>query len=218
MNFKDTVLQEAKIDFQYLLDRGFPRTGALNFVANHYVLDEVQRNYLNRSVFSKKKIKTRKKKLILLSDVKEKNVIIDGYNVLITVESICNSGEEFLVNCDDGVTRDVKAVFGKYKKDETTLEALNSIISLLKIFKPKRVLFFYDSPVSMSGELAKTTLELLKSLKVPGDAQTASDVDAELVRLSKELDGVVATSDGIVMDKVETVLDIPSYIARMKKN
>ncbi|HOI39435.1 MAG TPA: DUF434 domain-containing protein [Methanobacterium sp.] len=218
MNFKDTVLQEAKIDFQYLLDRGFPRTGALNFVANHYVLDEVQRNYLNRSVFSKKKIKTRKKKLILLSDVKEKNVIIDGYNVLITVESICNSGEEFLVNCDDGVTRDVKAVFGKYKKDKTTLEALNSIISLLKIFKPKRVLFFYDSPVSMSGELAKTTLELLKSLKVPGDAQTASDVDAELVRLSKELDGVVATSDGIVMDKVETVLDIPSYIARMKKN
>lgn len=218
MNFKDTVLQEAKIDFQYLLDRGFPRTGALNFVANHYVLDEVQRNYLNRSVFSKKKIKTRKKKLILLSDVKEKNVIIDGYNVLITVESICNSGEEFLVNCDDGVTRDVKAVFGKYKKDETTLKALNSIISLLKIFKPKRVLFFYDSPVSMSGELAKTTLELLKSLKVPGDAQTASDVDAELVRLSKELDGVVATSDGIVMDKVETVLDIPSYIARMKKN
>jgi hypothetical protein len=218
MNFKDTVLQEAKIDFQYLLDRGFPRTGALNFVANHYVLDEVQRNYLNRSVFSKKKIKTRKKKLILLSDVKEKNVIIDGYNVLITVESICNSGEEFLVNWDDGVTRDVKAVFGKYKKDKTTLEALNSIISLLKIFKPKRVLFFYDSPVSMSGELAKTTLELLKSLKVPGDAQTASDVDAELVRLSKELDGVVATSDGIVMDKVETVLDIPSYIARMKKN
>lgn len=218
MNFKDTVLQEAKIDFQYLLDRGFPRTGALNFVANHYVLDEVQRNYLNRSVFSKKKIKARKKKLILLSDVKEKNVIIDGYNVLITVESICNSGEEFLVNCDDGVTRDVKAVFGKYKKDETTLKALNSIISLLKIFKPKRVLFFYDSPVSMSGELAKTTLELLKSLKVPGDAQTASDVDAELVRLSKELDGVVATSDGIVMDKVETVLDIPSYIARMKKN
>lgn len=218
MNFKDTVLQEAKIDFQYLLDRGFPRTGALNFVANHYVLDEVQRNYLNRSVFSKKKIKARKKKLILLSDVKEKNVIIDGYNVLITVESICNSGEEFLVNCDDGVTRDVKAVFGKYKKDKTTLEALNSIISLLKIFKPKRVLFFYDSPVSMSGELAKTTLELLKSLKVPGDAQTASDVDAELVRLSKELDGVVATSDGIVMDKVETVLDIPSYIARMKKN
>jgi len=218
MNFKDTVLQKAKIDFQYLLDRGFPRTGALNFVANHYLLDEVHRNYLNRSVFSKKKIKARKKKLILLSDVKDKNVIIDGYNVLITVESICNSGEEFLVNCDDGVIRDVKAVFGKYKKDETTLEALNSIISLLKLFNPKRVLFFYDSPVSMSGELAKTTLELLKSLKVPGDAQTASDVDAKLVRLSKELEGVVATSDGIIMDKVENVLDIPSYIARMNKN
>ncbi len=217
MNFKNNILHDAKTDFQYLLDRGFPRTGALNFVSNHYLLEEVQRNYLNRSVFSKTKIKARKKKLILLADVKDKNVIIDGYNVLITVESICKSGEEFLVNCDDGVTRDVKAVFGKYKKDETTLEALNSIISLLKMFNPKRVLFFYDRPVSMSGELAKTTQELLKSLQVHGDAQTASDVDTELVRLSRELEGVVATSDGVVIDKVETVLDIPSYIARMNK-
>ena len=218
MNFKNTILQEAKKDFQYLLDRGFPRTGALNFVGNHYLLDEVQRNYLNRSVFSKKKKEARKKKLILLADVKDKNVIIDGYNVLITVESICNSGEEFLVSCDDGVTRDIEAVFGKYKKNENTQEALNSIISLLKMFNPKNVLFFYDSPVSMSGELAKTTQELLKSLKVQGDAQTADNVDAELVRLSQELGGIVATSDGIIIDRVETVLDIPSYIARIKKN
>jgi len=217
MNFKDTSLQEARKDFQYLLDRGFPRTGALNFVGNHYLLNEEQRNYLNRSVFSKKKIESRKKKLILLSDVKDKNVFIDGYNVLITVESICNSGDEFLVNCDDGVTRDIKAVFGKYKKDETTQEALNSIISLLKMFNPKSVLFFYDSPVSMRGKLARKTQKLLKSLEVQGDAQTASNVDAELVKLSREVEGVVATSDGIIIDNVETVLDIPSYIARMNK-
>ncbi len=218
MNIKDTTLQEAKIDFQYLLDRGFPRTGALHFVGNHYLLDEVQRNYLNRSVFSKNKIKSRKKKLILLSDVKEKTVIIDGYNVLITVECICKDGEESLVNCDDGVTRDIKAVFGKYKKDETTIKALNSIISLLKKFKPKSVLFFYDSPVSMSGELARTTQDILKSLQVPGDAHTVDNVDAKLVKLSEKLGGVVATSDGIIIDKIETVLDIPSYIARINKS
>jgi hypothetical protein len=69
----------------------------------------------------------------------------------------------------------------------------------------------------MSGKLARETKELLKSLEVPGDAQTASNVDAELVKLSKEVKGVVATSDGIIIDKVETVLDIPSYIARMNK-
>lgn len=61
MNFEDNILQEAKKDFQYLLDRGFPRTGALTFVSNHYLLNEEQRNYLNRSVFSKQKIESRKK-------------------------------------------------------------------------------------------------------------------------------------------------------------
>jgi hypothetical protein len=218
MNFQDTVLEEAKRDFRYLLDHGYPRTGALTFVGNHYLLDQMQRNYLNRTVFSQEKMETRKNKLILLSDVKDKNVLIDGYNVLITVESIFNLEEEFMVSCDDGVTRDIKAVFGKYKKNQNTEVALNSIISLLKHFKPKNVLFLYDSPVSLSGELAKTTQELLKSLGVHGDAQTTENVDSELVNLSIEMEGIVATSDGIIMDKVASVLDIPGYVSRMNKN
>ncbi len=216
MNLKDPILQEAKKDFQYLLNRGFPRTGALTFVGNHYLLDQLQRNYLIRTVFSKEKMESRKSKLILLSDVKDKNILIDGYNVLITVESICNE-EDLMVSCDDGVNRDVKAVFGKYKESEVTKDALNSIISLLKIFKPRDVLFFYDSPVSLSGELSRTTQELLESHGVSGDAKTAENVDHKLIQLSQELEGVVATSDGVIMDKVDLVLDIPGYISRVKK-
>jgi hypothetical protein len=217
MNFNDPILKEAKKDFQYLLERGFPRSGALEYVGNHYLLGQMQRNYLNRTVFSREKIETRKNKLILLSDVKGKDVLVDGYNVLITTETMFQGAEDLIVNCDDGVTRDVKAVFGKYKKNETTEIALNSIISLLKLFKPKRVLFFYDSPVSLSGELARTTKEILDSCEVPGDAQTSKNVDLKLVSLSHELGAVVATSDGIIMDKVDSVLDIPTYISRACK-
>ncbi len=217
MNFQDTVLKEAKKDFGYLLNRGFPRTGALTFVGNHYLLNQHQRNYLNRTVFSKEKMESRKSKLILLSDITGKCVLVDGYNVLITTESICKGEEEFLVDCDDGVTRDIKAVFGKYKENEATKDALNSIISLLKIFKPEKVLFFYDNPVSLSGELAKTTEKILKSHEVKGDAQTAENVDKKLIQLAKELDGVVATSDGIIIDKVECALDIPGYVSRVKQ-
>ena len=72
--------------------------------------------------------------------MKDKNVFIDGYNVLITVESICSSGDKFLLNCDDGVT-EISSCFREIQKDETTQEALNSIISLLKMFNPKNVLF-----------------------------------------------------------------------------
>ena len=214
MNFNDPILKEAKKDFQYLLERGFPRTGALEYVGNHYLLGQTQRNYLNRTVFSREKIKTRKDKLISLSDVNGRDVLVDGYNVLITTETMFQGADDLIVNCDDGVTRDVKAVFGKYKRNETTKIALKSIISLLKLFKPKRVLFFYDSPVSLSGELARTTKKILDSCDVPGDAQTSKNVDLKLVNLSHKLGAVVATSDGIIMDKVDSVLDIPFYVSK----
>jgi hypothetical protein len=163
-------------------------------------------------------METRKSKLILLSEIKGKCVLIDGYNVLITAESVSKREDEVLVNCDDGVMRDVNAVFGKYKENENTRIALNSIISLLKIFKPKEVLFFYDRPVSLSGELARSTQKILQSQQVPGDARTVENVDKKLVTLSQDLRGVVATSDGIIIDNVEKVLDIPSYIARLNKS
>ncbi len=214
MKFNDPVLKEAKKDFQYLLERGFPRTGALEYVGNHYLLGQMQRNYLNRTVFAREKIESRKNKLIPLSDVKGKDILLDGYNVLITTETMLQGADDLIVNCDDGVTRDVKAVFGKYKKNETTASALNSIISLLKLFKPKSVLFFYDSPVSLSGELARTTKEILDSCEVPGDAKTSKNVDLKLVNLSHKLGAVVATSDGIIMDKVDSVLDIPFYVSK----
>lgn len=218
MKLNDPILKEAKKDFQYLLERGFPRTGALEYVGNHYLLGQMERNYLNRTVFSREKIKTRKNKLILLSDVKGKDVLVDGYNVLITTETIFQGADDLIVNCDDGVTRDVKAVFGKYKENETTEIALKSIISLLKLFKPNRMLFYYDSPVSLSGELARTTKEILDSCEVPGDAHTSKNVDWKLVSLSHKLGAVVATSDGIIMDKVDSVLDIPAYISRACKH
>ncbi|NYB52616.1 MAG: DUF434 domain-containing protein [Methanobacteriaceae archaeon] len=217
MNFHDPALKEAKKDFKYLLDRGFPRTSALKFVGDHYLLDETQRNYLNRTAFSKEKMDSRKSKLVLLSDIKNKCVLVDGYNVLITTETICRGEDEFLFKCDDGVTRDIKAVFGKYKENKITRDALNSIISLLKIFKPAKVLFFYDSPVSLSGELARTTHEILKYHQVPGDAQTSAHVDQELIRLSRDLEGIVATSDGVIIDKTKHILDIPAYISRLDK-
>ncbi len=217
MNFQDPILTEAKKDFQYLLERGFPRTGALEYVGNHYLLGDLERNYLIRTVFPRAKIESRRNKLILLSDIKGKDVLLDGYNVLITVEALIQGEKEVVVKCEDGVIRDVKAVFGKYKKNENTAPALNSIISLLKIFKPKGVLFFFDSPVSLSGELARATREILNTQKVSGDAQTSENVDSQLISLSHEVDGVVATSDGIVMDKVDKVLDVPSYVSRLNR-
>ena len=50
-----------------------------------------------------------------------------------------------------------------------------------------------------------------------GNAETDVNVDYQLIKLSHKTSGVVATSDGIIMDKVDYILDIPCYIYKIKK-
>lgn len=216
MNKNSPRLQHATSDLKFLLNRDYDKRGALEFVGNHYLLDKQERNYLQRTVYSREKSETRKGKIVPLSKIKEKTLLIDGYNVLITSESICKS-EESVVVCDDGVLRDVNAVFGKYKFRENTENALNSIIALLKIYKPENIQFFYDSQVSFSGKLSRLTQQIMETREVPGSAETAPNVDYQLINLSHETDSVVATSDGIIMDKVDRILDIPCFIRKIKK-
>ena len=210
-------LHDASCDLRFLLNRGYRRKGALDFVGNRYLLDADERNFLQRTVFSNKKSQLRRSKIIPISRIKNKTLLIDGYNVLITTESICSGDDESVVICDDGVLRDVNAVFGKYKCKKTTKKALNSIIALIKIYKPQNVRFFYDSPVSFSGELAKITQQIMEAHEVPGSAETLPNVDYELVKLSQNLEGVVASSDSVIMDKIYQMVDIPFFIKKIKE-
>jgi hypothetical protein len=216
MNYMDSRLEEASRDFRYLLNQGYPRKGALKFVGDHYLLEGISRNYLYRTVFSKEQAENRKMKLVLLADIKDNIVFIDGYNVLITLESICSGENGQIVKGDDGVIRDIKAVFGKYRGNEMTKGVLNALISLLKLYHPLAVLVFYDRQVSLSGELAKLTREIMAMHGVKGTAETSENVDFQLVHLSRDVEGIVATSDGVIMDKVDKIIDIPSYVSRTK--
>jgi len=217
MNFKYTKLEAAKRDFKYLLNQGYPRKGALKFVGDHYLLEEISRNLIYRTVFSNEEAENRKMKLVLLDDIKNKTVFIDGYNVLITIESICKGENGLIVKGDDGVIRDVKAVFGKYKCNEKTKDVLNAIISLLKLYQPLFVRFFFDRQVSMSGKLTKLTQEIMAIQEIKGKAETSENVDFQLIFRSSDTDGIVATSDGVIIDKVNKILDIPNYISRQLK-
>lgn len=156
-------IEKAIYDLRFLLNRGYKKKVAMDFVGNHYLLHQKQRNFLERTIFSVRKSSKRKSKIVPLSKIRGKTLLIDGYNVLITIESILTS-ENSVVCCDDGVLRDVNAVFGKYKLKENTEKALNSIASLVKIYGPLEVRFIYDSPVSFSGELARLTQQVLKNI------------------------------------------------------
>lgn len=218
MSFKDIKkkLAYASYDLKFLLNRGYRKKSALNFVANKYLLDQYARNYLSRKVFSTSTSVNRIMKIVDITHINNQTIYIDGYNVLITVENIFNHKYNSIIICDDGVLRDTNAVFGKYKINIKTEIALNNIINLLKPHNPKYVYFLYDSPVTKSGELTKLTNSLLKYNKLPGKAVTNKNVDYEIIKMVKHHKGIVATSDGIIIDKVENILDIPYEICKKK--
>lgn len=209
-------LQNATYDLKFLLNKDYNKKAALDFVGNHYLLDKDERNYLQRKVYSSEKSKGRKSKIIPLSKIKGKKLFIDGYNVLITVESIC-SADNSIVVCDDGILRDVNAVFGKYKFKEETRGALNAIVALVKIYKPSVVEFFFDSQVSKSGELAQLAGKILLEHGIEGNARAEPNVDHQLIKEANKIGGVVASSDSVIMDQVDCILDIPCFIRKIKK-
>jgi hypothetical protein len=178
-------------------------------VAGHYLLDKTERNYLARKVSSDEKAKERRSRLIFFKELKDQVILVDGYNVLITLESVLHHPDTILES-DDGVLRDTKAVFGKYQPHEDTLNVLNILTDFLKEAQPKEVHFFYDRPVSRSGELAQLTRVVLEKNHIPGSAVTYPQVDRELAKNSTEK--VIATSDGPLMDKVKKVVDLPGLI------
>ncbi|NPV63974.1 MAG: DUF434 domain-containing protein [Methanobacteriaceae archaeon] len=201
------TLREAQEDLRYLLDRGYKKRVALDFVANHYKLKRKDRNYLARYVFSKSTIRRRKEKLVSPESLRGSKIILDGYNVLITVESILQ-GDFFIAQ--DGFLRDSRGVFGKYKLNDETFKALRLVFKALKVLRVGFVKFYFDKNVSFSGELASIVRRLLKDYEIHGEVELSSNVDYNIK--SEAEDSVVATSDSAIIDKANRVFDIPFFI------
>lgn len=203
-------LAEAVRDLRYLLDRGYRRESAVTFVANHFGLNEWERHLLARCVFSKKEAREHKRKIVGIEKVRRKWLAVDGYNVLITVEAIL-SGEP-VIKCDDGIVRDLRGVFGKYRFGERSSEAVNEIVKAISKARPRRVTVLFDAQVSRSGELARFVRERLEEAGVEGEARAEKGVDSKVARAE-----VAASSDRVIIERANMIWDIPAYILRKKK-
>ncbi|TET01743.1 MAG: DUF434 domain-containing protein, partial [Hadesarchaea archaeon] len=171
-------VSDAVRNLRYLLNRGYPRDSAVNFVANHYRLPLNQRHLLARCVFSRREVTEHRRKSVGASAVQSKRLGVDGYNVLITLESILIRKQ--VVRCDDGYVRDLRAIFGKYRVSPATPRALTELLRIIARAKPSYVELLFDKQVSRSGELAGMVRQRLEQMKLKGDAQATGGVDLKL--------------------------------------
>jgi len=205
-------LQKASEDCRYLLNRTYPRKAALELVGNRYQLTSDQRHLLHRGVFSDTDSKGRQRKKISPNQIRGYDLVIDGHNVLITIEAGL-SGRPLVLG-DDGFIRDISGLSGNFQKTEMTVQALELLLNVLKRAKPRQTLFLFDSPISRSGELALEVRGRMQKENLPGDAMAVRVPEKILIGFP----GTVATSDTAIIDRSRKVVDLAGYVlSRQKK-
>ncbi|MCL7475669.1 MAG: DUF434 domain-containing protein [ANME-2 cluster archaeon] len=196
----------AVYDIRFLLERGYPRASAITYVCNHYRLDITIRHVFGRVIYTDGVARARKSKTIEWGELAGEEIWVDGYNVLIGVEFALKGEPVYL--CDDGFIRDTRGVFRNYRCSDVTVKALDSILGLLSKCEYGRVEFLFDSQISRSGDLAKWVGERMGTFGINGNARTSRHVDHDLKHCRK----IVATSDGTIIDAVNTVVNIQARV------
>jgi hypothetical protein len=198
----EKVLEVAAEDFLYLLDRGYPRRASLQLIGNRYNLNALHREVLHRGIFAGGEAAERRDRLVEVERLVDFKLLVDGHNVLITVESGLEG--RLLIAANDGVIRDVAGVSHRYRISTLTHEAIDTIFKILQKHPPQETLFFLDAPIRQSGELAVALRSAMKTYNLSGDAQALKVPETKLVGEK----GVVASSDSAVLDEMQRGFDL----------
>jgi hypothetical protein len=203
-------LRTALSDFSLLLTKGYADKSALKLVGDKFSLTERQRLAIMRSACSEKQLASRSRRRVELKELAYQLIVIDGYNVLITIEAAMSGGVIFKGR--DGCYRDLASIHGTYRKVEETIPALKLIGEFLQIIKVSKTLWLLDSPVSNSGRLKTLIGQLAGENNWNWEIQLLQSPDAEL----KKSDSVVASSDSVVLDECRSWVNLATEIINKK--
>lgn len=208
LNYPEEALILAARDIRYLLEQGYPKGSAVRFVGDHYGLEKSRRYILSRNVLSPETASTRRIKSVPCRSIGNRHILIDGYNVLITIESYLK-GEEMWIG-DDGFIRDNRGVFRSHINDAETFRSVELMLSLIQKIRAGEVTVLLDRQMSMSGQLALIIRQRMAAAGIIGQVITSASTDHDLKIAGS--DTIVATADGTIIDAVELVVDIPACI------
>lgn len=147
------ALRTAVSELSWLLGRGYQSKSALKLVGDRHNLRERQRLAVARAACSDESRAARLSREINAPGVEGADLIVDGFNLVITLEAALGGG--LLVLCRDGCIRDLSSVHGSYRAVEETERAVTLAGEVLSTLRPASVLWLFDSPVSNSGRLAE---------------------------------------------------------------
>lgn len=184
--------KEALHDYVYLLERGFSQKSVLKLVGDRYRLDRVQRMLLFRGIANKDEAGRRN--ALITKQVRSLDLSIDSYNVFLTIANYLLGRPLYVAN--DGFLRDVGEVYKTALEPDILNTVINLVFSFLQQQEPKYLIFYLDSPVAFSGELASHLRSVLVDFDLKGRVEVVKSPDYYLKRTK---DGIVATSDSVII-------------------
>lgn len=187
------TLRKASGHIRYLINEGYDKKQAAVFVGNHFLLSERQRLAVMRSVASDRQIHERRKSQVPVSALKGKEVWIDGFNTIITLEVMLSGSPVF--TCMDGTIRDLAALRGTYRLIPETEEAAHMLFQMLEKAGIRRANILLDEPVSNSGRLKCLLAEAGERYTFALDIRIVREVD----RFLYDRENVI-TSDSVILD------------------
>ena len=207
---RKVLLVPAARDLRFLLSRGYPKKTSITFIGNHFQLHQGERDLLYRGVFSRRQVKARQAKKINAKAIKGEKLVIDGHNVLITLESALKARP--LLLADDGFVRDISRIFCHFRATENTKTAWNLVERFLLDYLPCYVTVVLDAPLSRSRELAARIRRWMRNAGIKGDAVAAPMPESYLLGL----DGIKASADSGIIDRSSKVFDLAGHIIRRR--
>jgi hypothetical protein len=204
----EQLLQKAMSDFCWLLDRGYAHRSSIKLVGDRYALRERQRTAVQRCACDLSERESRKSREIDASNIMGQPLLIDGYNLLTTVEAALAGG--VILRGRDGAYRDMASSHGHFKFVVETSPALMNIGETLARLQSGECVWYLDSPVSNSGRLSALLRETAVAQSWNWRVELVPNPDLVLCELTE----TVVTADSMILDRCVRWVNLAGEVIR----
>lgn len=187
-------MRGAVFDLSWLLSRGYASGSAVKIVGDRYELSARQRTAVMRCACSDEARAGRRAREVGMEQVRGRRLLVDGYNVLTTIEAALGGG--VILAGRDGCYRDMASIHGTYRKVEETLPALELAGREMEALGVGECVWYLDSPVSNSGRLKGAIEAAARERGWAWRVEVVPNPDRVLMGTEE----VVASADSVVLD------------------
>lgn len=167
-------------------------------IGSRYRLTARQRKAIRRCGCSDQSLFERSRKEVKAASLKDRSVIIDGFNLIITLETAFSGG--FVFEGRDGCFRDLSNIFGNYRRVSETQKAIEAAGQILHNSGVAEAKWILDAPVSNSGRLGQVIREVAQKAGWNWEVVITDQADAKVLQAGF----TVVTSDAQILDKCQS--------------